>query len=145
MRLWHDDIRTPPDESWTWARTNDAAKWLLQSGKVTEISMDHDLGLHDVDPAAYDQPDLLKGQAEETGYDLVKWMCESGHLPGTITIHSWNPPGAKRMQQRFRDFGVNAEVRPFDLTSRNADRQTKRASSPPSSVSSRFRSPGGEG
>lgn len=104
MKIWHDDIRRPPDESWEWARTNGHAKKLLLTGQVDEISLDRDLGLHNEDP---DQPDawLLMGTGEETGDDLVKWMCAQGIFPAKITIHSMNVVRAKEMKAIFGDHG----------------------------------------
>lgn len=112
MKLWHDDIRRPPDETWKWARTNEAAITALATGEVEEISLDHDLGLHGEDPDA-PAAELGRGQAEQTGYDLVKWMCEHGKLPAKITIHSWNPPGAERMAAALRDAGCAPLVAPY--------------------------------
>src|SRR4051794_18448272 len=92
IRLWHDDIRRPPDESWTWARTNKEAMEILGAGEVVEISMDHDLGLHEIDPDASLELMAFAGRSPDgSGYDLVCWMCENGVVPAIITIHSWNP------------------------------------------------------
>jgi hypothetical protein len=41
-------------------------------------------------------------------------MVAKNYVPPVITIHSWNPEGAKRMQQTFADAGYEAIVRPFD-------------------------------
>lgn len=118
MRLWCDDIRPSPP-GWVWARTNDEAKVLLSGGKVVECSLDHDLGLHDVEIP--DDPDELLDliyskdlPAEETGLDLVKWMCEHNLVPRVVRIHSWAPDGAKAMARYLNDFGHDCEVRPFD-------------------------------
>lgn len=124
MKLWHDDIRPAP-EGWVWARTNDAAKEHLLTGKVVEISMDHDLGL-DGYPSAppemggdFDSYDdyirriSLRGNGPETGLDLARWMAEQGIVPEKITIHSWNPTGAKQMAQVLDDAGAKCIVAPF--------------------------------
>jgi hypothetical protein len=155
IRLWHDDVRPPPDDSWTWARTNDAAKAVLEAHPVCEISLDHDLGYagpppgkcercngtgrlsnsgeRKDDPTFPSDPrgvpcavcdgdgfiggDVLyvAGTADETGYDLVKWMCETGNVPPKITIHSWNPAGARRMAALFADHDHGCIVRPYEL------------------------------
>lgn len=119
MKIWHDDIRVPPDDSWTWCRTNERAMVYLRQASmggepVTDMSMDHDLGLHDLDPADYDQPDLLKGWSAETGADLASWMCGGHMLPTeSLTIHSWNEEGAAEMAAMFREIGVDVIVEPF--------------------------------
>lgn len=118
MKLWHDDVRPAPD-GWSWARTNEQAMEHLRSGRVEEISLDHDLGLHHLTEEQINaDPELLfgRGQAEETGYDLVNWMVSTNHVPAVITIHSWNPDGAKKMALKFNDHGHNCVVRPFTMS-----------------------------
>lgn len=114
IRLWHDDVRKPPP-GWIWARTNDAAKEILTNNQVKVISMDHDLGGHELDP---DAPDtwLYKGPSTaETGLELVDWMIFKAKVPETVYIHSWNGPGAQRMAKTFRAKGyMNVYVRPYE-------------------------------
>ena len=115
LKLWHDDIRRPPSNDWNWARTNAEAKELLLRQPYDEISMDHDLGLHKADP---DVPDadiqvLPDGMIPEEGWELAKWMVETGNVPPKITIHSWNPIGALRMKLIFTDAGYPAETKRF--------------------------------
>lgn len=104
MRLWLDDIRPAPS-GWEWARTNVQAQEFLLTGQVVECSLDHDLGYHDVeipdDPEQLLEVITLHGTSEETGYDLVCWMLENNLVPKKVTIHSWNPDGAKRMAARL--------------------------------------------
>ena len=57
MRIWLDDLRPAP-EGWTWAKTVPEAQRLLQQEKADALSLDHDLG-----------------EDEQTGYDLVMWLC----------------------------------------------------------------------
>lgn len=102
MKLWHDDIRRPPDHSWVWARTNNEAKSILSQNDVGEASLDHDMGMDHIDPDIVDADGLpiggyLKGDSEDDGYQLVKWMVENDKVPEKVTIHSWNPDGAMRM------------------------------------------------
>lgn len=120
VKIWHDDIRRPPDDTWTWARTNDAAIAVLMAREVHEISLDHDLGLHGEDPDA-PAAELGRSQAEQTGYHLAQWMCHHRLLPAKITIHSWNPVGAARMAAAFRDAGCSPIVAPYVM--RLADRR----------------------
>lgn len=116
MRLWHDDVRPPP-AGWVWARTNDAAKEILLSENVTQISLDHDLGYHDItlpdDPDELAEVLILRGQSEETGYDLVNWMIERKLVPESVTIHSWNPDGARAMAARLNRFGYDCVVEAY--------------------------------
>lgn len=129
MKIWHDDIRKAP-EGWVWVRTNDEAKDLLMNAPepVGAISMDHDLGLHDMDPDEYVMMDgelahasFLAGRSEETGYHLVCWMCDQALVPPNVTIHSWNPVGAIDMAARLNYFGYDCVIKPFDPNERNYD------------------------
>jgi hypothetical protein len=118
MKLWHDDVRPPPSADWSWAQTNEEARMFLYNAKViqdeggediTECSLDHDLG---ADPSA---GIYAKGASEETGMQLVEWMIENDVVPPKVTIHSWNPSGAKRMRLALFDAGHTAELRPFTV------------------------------
>ena len=60
MRVWLDDLRDAPP-GWVRVRTPQQAIGLLETGEVTEISLDHDLGLVDDD-------------RERTGYDVLLWL-----------------------------------------------------------------------
>ena len=92
MKVFLDDKRLPkevyPNElDWELVYTAWKAIQLLATGKVTEISLDHDLG------------ENING----TGYDVVKWIeeqvftNESFNVP-IIKIHSANPVGRKNME-----------------------------------------------
>lgn len=115
-KLWHDDIRRPPDDTWFWARTNrDAVRYLLLS-TCEEASLDHDLGMHDADP---DAPDafLGKGSSQDgTGVDLCKVMVHLGLVPPRVTIHSWNPEGANYMAGLLTSLsGADVTIRPYEV------------------------------
>lgn len=74
MKIWLDDLRRPPDDTWHWCTTIYCAKGLLQLYTVTEMSLDNDLG-----------------EGQEEGRRLVLWMCDQNVWPtGDITIHSAN-------------------------------------------------------
>lgn len=117
MKLWHDDIRRPPDDSWAWARTNRDAELLLIAGvgscdPITEASLDHDLGLHDFDPDEFDADLRIAPEAhlQPDGRGLCRWMVDQGLVPPRVTIHSWNPPGAAEMAAILRDGAPNTTV-----------------------------------
>jgi hypothetical protein len=91
VRVWLDDRRPPPERGpWVWVRTPDEAIRLLETGEVTELSLDHDLG-------------LLDEERELTGYDVVTWIeravVTQGFVPpGTIRVHSSNASAAPKME-----------------------------------------------
>jgi hypothetical protein len=93
VKVWLDDTRQPYPEpgSWVWTRTPAEAIGLLETGEVTELSLDHDLG-------------LLDGERELTGYDVVVWMEEAvvtrGFVPpATMRVHSSNASAAAKMER----------------------------------------------
>lgn len=97
IRLWLDDVRQMPPRYTHWAKTARQAIKLLETGEVTECSLDHDLG-----------------NQVETGYDVAKWIEEHAH-DGTLPIihckvHSQNAVGAKNikmaLQSAYRAWGI---------------------------------------
>lgn len=117
-RLWFDDVRPPPDDTWVWARTNEEAKFLFANSQVVECSLDHDMGMDEVElPADVDEAlDILaehQKRASETGLDLVHWMVETGNVPPKVTIHSWNLAGAQNMAARLNRHGYDCYVEPY--------------------------------
>lgn len=147
-KLWHDDVRRPPDNTWLWARTNaEAVAFLLdrdtkaireelccciadplgrglcdycmdddyRPDPITECSLDHDLGREDVDP---DDPEsyFIAGSSQYgSGLDLVTWMIANDRVPEKVTIHSWNPAGAKAMAYALYDANYGCVIEPFRL------------------------------
>lgn len=97
MKLWLDDCRDPVPlvgEGWTWVLTAPEAIAHLHSGKVTEASLDHDLGL------------MVFG----TGYDVILWLEEHPECwpDDGVQVHSRNPVAAKRMRTVIdRHYGSN--------------------------------------
>lgn len=81
MKLWVDDMRPPPDDTWQWSRTSTHAIYMLAPGRVTEMSLDHDLG------------------GKDTTRRIVLMMCENPRLwPDEVRVHSNNPPGRKWLE-----------------------------------------------
>ena len=85
MKVYLDDERDTPD-GWTRVYWPDEAIALLESGKVTEISLDHDLG------------DDERG----TGYDVVLWIekqvVRHGFVPPKMKVHSANVSARQKME-----------------------------------------------
>ena len=89
MKVFLDDQRPAP-EGWVRAYWPSEVIALLQTGEVTDLSLDHDLG------------DDLRG----TGYDVLTWLEEAAFartLPiPNITIHSANAAARQRMVAAVR-------------------------------------------
>jgi len=103
LRVYLDDEREAPP-GWFRVYTAAEAIELLQTGRVEEISLDHDLGPPDVG----------------TGYDVVVWLerrvISDGFLPPLIRIHTANPAARVRMEAAVRSIervlgrGLNEEA-----------------------------------
>jgi hypothetical protein len=93
MKVYLDDIRkTPP--GWTRTYTAKETIELLKTGKVTELSLDHDLNLIDAN------------DKEETGYDVLLWMEKEVFMnhnvkvvPKAIHLHTDNAVGKAKMRK----------------------------------------------
>jgi hypothetical protein len=94
MKVWLDDIRTPPDASWTWVRTVADAIQQMETGEVSQASLDHDLGQDD------------DGRELPEGRTLVYWMAEHDCWPSeAITVHSANVVGVSYMVGMIERYG----------------------------------------
>lgn len=88
MKLFVDDLRDPPDDTWTVARTSTEALVILQSGaQVDELSLDHDLG------------------GEDTSRPIVLWLAEHGGWPAVVRVHSANPVGVEWLEGMIERYG----------------------------------------
>jgi hypothetical protein len=85
MRLFVDDVRSMPAGFDRVVRTSAEAIALLKTGKVTFLSLDHDLG------------------SEDTGYAVALFIERAAALRelGRLDwrVHSANPVGASRIRQ----------------------------------------------
>ncbi len=116
MKLWLDDVRPPPDGTWAWVKNvEDAKQAFLINSNITEASLDHDLGFladanWDGDPR---EPIEIEANPEAgpDGIDLAKWLCENKLFPTEcVTIHSWNPVGARNMANALYDGGCPCPI-----------------------------------
>lgn len=105
MKLWVDDIRDAPDNTWVEARKVEQAIKLLAIYHCTEISLDHDIE---------NRPDneTFKPVAYFFGEKYCR-MREDIMLPPKATVHSDNPVGAKEIQAILHDYGIEAPWVPF--------------------------------
>mgnify|MGYP005830656367 CR=1 FL=1 len=91
LKVFLDDERNPPDNSWVCVRTPQQAIALLAcSGMVKELSLDHDLG---------------DDEGIGTGYDVVLWLEEKVYsdaffiAPEVMKVHSANVSARVKMEQ----------------------------------------------
>jgi hypothetical protein len=105
VRLWLDDDRVDraAPAGWMHVTTAPEAIAILDSGRVVELSLDHDLG----DDAQFGR-----------GVDVVDWLAEQQEMHGRmlwprdgIVIHSANPAGRDAMARTIENYaGKHLEV-----------------------------------
>ena len=91
MKIWLDDIRTPPDGSWKWLKTaEDVIDWFRLNHDVWDVevlSLDNDLG-----------------EGRDEGYKVLDWLEKMKFhtlnfiVPKKIQVHSANPVARRRME-----------------------------------------------
>lgn len=121
MRLWIDDIRNAPDDTWHVARTVTDAIRVLSQVACTEISIDHDIS-HEVTVDGISRP----YPCSETFMPVARYMALLYRLRQsvdiafpTITIHSSNVVAGKEMKAVLEEAGItDIVVSPMGLTNR---------------------------
>lgn len=107
MKIFLDDERAAP-EGWILVKTPHDAIVLLQTGEVTMISLDHDLGLSD----------------DQTGYTVLLWLEEQVAMnnfvpPDVIMVHTANSGARIKMDQAVsKIFSLSPEKIDWDYTAR---------------------------
>ena len=123
MKLFVDDIRNPPDDSWHICRTVGAAvRALAQFGPTIEaISFDHDIS-HQVAVGSVSRPypceETYQPVAEIVGllYELLRF--KGVNCIPRITVHSANPTGARHIEKILAGYGLSCEIAPLGQANR---------------------------
>lgn len=94
MKLWLDDVRKPPDETWKWVHSVWGAISLIESeeraGRSIELaSLDHDLGDY-----ACNGGDGIK---------LLIWLVGREYF-FPVVVHSMNSVGRENMVRLIRRY-----------------------------------------
>jgi hypothetical protein len=84
MKLWVDDLRSPPDSTWHWVLTVEDALTCIRRSTISEIAFDHDLG---TGGEAYNIAVYIEEGAYFKMLPRMKW-----------SIHSANPVGAQKIR-----------------------------------------------
>ena len=100
MKLYLDDVRDLPDESFLLARSyEEAVLFVKENGIPPFISFDHDLGVDE-------NNDLLP-----TGFDFAKWLVEMDmdniyKFPENFSfnVHSANPVGKANIEGYLKNY-----------------------------------------
>lgn len=122
MKLWVDDIRNAPDDTWQVARSVSAAIRTIARfrDEITEISLDHDIS----HPINHDLSKMTT--CEETFAAVAYYIAEVYMTNATlkdapvpkITLHTSNPVGADDMKSILADAGITAEVKMMGAANR---------------------------
>lgn len=103
--MWLDDdlVDREAPEGWVHVTTSRAAIALLETGRVVELSLDHDLGDDRLFGRGIDVPNWL-GEQQEI-HDRPLWPRDG------ITLHTANPYGRDAMARAIKaDAGRRFEV-----------------------------------
>jgi hypothetical protein len=102
VRLFLDDIRLPPDDTWTVCRTAEEARGLLLAGPIDVATLDHDLG--ECDECVNTFPARGYPLVTDTcrhkmnGLQLLEWMRGAGVWPRQKpSVHSLSEKGRPAM------------------------------------------------
>lgn len=126
MKLFIDDMRTPP-EGWTLARTiNEAVKAIVQF-ELEEISLDHDIA-HRITLDHVPQGQDHRLFVCQECYCAVCYFIGEKYFTDKklndklniarpliypkMTLHTANPAGALQMQGILNDYGIKSEIKP---------------------------------
>lgn len=118
MKLWVDDIRNAPDDSWNVARTVGAAiRAIAMFGDdIKEISLDHDIS-HQVTIGTLGRP----YPCDETFQAVAHYIAlRYGGTIGYphITLHTSNPVGAADMKSILNNAKILCDVKMTGIANR---------------------------
>jgi len=101
MKIFLDDVRDAPDDSWVVVRSyNDFMALVTGTNEpITEISFDHDLGMcdgtDDVAETGMHAAKQFVSYAQDNEYEYF------GDVLKKVIVHSSNPPGAANIAGYF--------------------------------------------
>ena len=98
MKIWVDDIRTPPDDSWKWVKTSGEAIKLLSD--YVKLKFDYELDIEYLEVMSLDHD--LGG--DDTTRPIVLWCCENDFWPVEVVVHSANPVGREWLEGMIRRY-----------------------------------------
>ena len=84
MKVWLDDERPCP-EGWLHATTASDAIMALKTGKVTEISLDHDLGEPE-NGTGYDVACFIESSSFMMMLPRIKWSVHTQNVIGRVKM-----------------------------------------------------------
>lgn len=130
MKLYIDDIRSAPDDSWAICRTVTLAIKAIHifGTEITDISFDHDIS-HQVSIGSGSRPiqccETFQSAAHFFGlmYEGIQSRRVHGleHVdpwPISVTIHSANPVGAQELYNILKEYGLDPIIEQLPAANR---------------------------
>lgn len=111
LKLFVDDWRNPPDDTWTLIRTISGAVNILVNQDVELLSLDHDIA-HEL--AGQEDAIIKKYMACEEKYAVVATvvtLLPKERRPKKVILHTASPVGAANMKQILTGFVDEIEVK----------------------------------
>jgi NAD+-processing family protein with receiver domain len=118
MKLWVDDIRNAPDDTWHVARTAIEAIRALARFDMEVVSLDHDIS-HQVGMGELTRPYPCGETFASVAYYLAQQIDfkvfiantnQEGYTPPRIILHTSNEVAGDEMYQMFKDTVPGLEV-----------------------------------
>jgi hypothetical protein len=118
MKLFIDDIRDAPDNSWVLVRTiSEAIRFIARYGnEIRTISLDHDISI----PVNVDdtyRPFPSKETYQPVAYFIRHFYYEN-YVPNII-VHSSNTVGANEIKNIFDEHLIAIDLQPMGMATRN--------------------------
>lgn len=112
MKLWIDDIRTPPDDTWHICRdVSSAIRALMMFWvEIKEINLDHDIS-HQVMLGGMSRPYPCTETFEAVARVIALLKDLHPSWEPKVQIHTSNYVGAQNMQGVLLDVGIKAEAK----------------------------------
>lgn len=125
FRLFCDDIRRAPDDTWHVARTVTEAIRILATMPVDEVSLDHDIshlitmdGCHRPYPCGETFEPVARFIVQQEAFHRETNSELSSGIK--VHIHTSNYPGAQKMKEILKEAGMTPimEVGKYQITNR---------------------------
>lgn len=113
MKLWIDDIRNAPDDTWTVAETVTKAIRILANhmSEIDVISIDHDIS-YQVEVNGVSRPYPSPETFQAVALFLFSYYAGSDSKRPKVYVHSANPNGAADIQSILKDADIDSEYTP---------------------------------
>lgn len=117
IKLFIDDIRNAPDDSWVVARTINNAIRTLAQWEVTNISLDHDIS-HQVAVGKVSRPYPCDECFCAVAFFIGEMRSKFPNGHPNIILHTSNPVGAEKMKNILNDYGLDCVIKLSGISNR---------------------------